>query len=468
MTRRKCKTWQPNEITSIIRSSQGTKGDEPSTSQDFTQTQSSSSPMDGQAQFSFATEDSDRYQSSQAGLEYHTRTRHGERDAVSDVDIVQNTANKKEGQALGKLDASSRVCSASLMQEPDSEKTSTDSIVDSSQPTPTVEASQELVASDISKKDGLRQAGGDRTLKRTSSSLRLSMSLDGKAQVVMGGGTPSPPKKPQGPMFSRRANVLQRSQSAISSGNQKVSALGQSVPWTKTRPHGRSADARTWEFYCDSDARNSLTKAAELDQKGSALGVIGLMRSGSGARKPLNPLHKENILLKRSESGKRKSVGDHEGQKPKLARTASSVARLQSIASSADALEKPQKLGQGSEVGIWQDPSGDSDKENYDPGVGGQPRRRQTPRASTESMRGILKENTAIMSHSSSLGAMMERDPTLSARKTKQRVVQDQENQAPSLDGEVSAFMGESKPARAEDEMDAVQNLLSLSQGAWR
>ena len=42
---------------------------------------------------------------------------------------------------------------------------------------------------------------------------------------------------------------------------------------------GRSRGARTWEFYCDSGARNASTEQAEREESGSATAAIEMIRS---------------------------------------------------------------------------------------------------------------------------------------------------------------------------------------------
>lgn len=119
---------------------------------------------------------------------------------------------------------------------------------------------------------------------------------------------------------------------------------------------------------------------------------------------------------------------------------------------------------------IWQDPLGDSDKENWEPGT--QSVTHREPEAGfsrvVTSRRSVLQENMKVPSQSSSLGAMMQNERLHASRAERQAItkeIMDKENTR--VDDEVSAFMGESGHAR-EDDLDAVQNLLSLSRGAWQ
>ncbi len=235
---------------------------------------------------------------------------------------------------------------------------------------------------------------------------------------------------------------------------------------------GRSRDARTWEFYCDSDARNALTEQAEREERGSATAAIGLIRSQSTNNKVMTPnSNKRNAHSLKQESTKRLRADVPGTVKPKLARTTSSVARLQT-ANGNELTQRGTKVGQKkfkgpSQSAIWQEYDGDSDKENWEPGTqSGNPRRRRP--GNTHHAARILEENLRVPSQSSSLDAMMNRESTASHRSIeKSSSSEDKENSAPEVDDEIAAFIGESGPREVED-LDCVQNLLSLSQAAWQ
>ena len=422
MTRRKIRTWQPNEITSIIRSSQE-GGDASATSFDSTQAQS-------------------------------IQNAYSESQLLESNDESNSNSDSDQRAVLPVADNS-----LETLVRPDA---GLPAVENSSQET---SACSDGVALDDSTNDTYCEVTTPvKRLKRTSS-VRLSMSFDGKAEVIIGSDSPSPPRKILSPKLSSRPSTLQRSQSAIVPSSQSFADIGTSLA---RKSHGRSRDARTWQFYCDSDARNALTKTAEHEQRGSALGPIGLIRAGSSSRKPLTPsTKKQNSLLNRQDSGKRKHLAEHEGKKPKLARISSSVARLQS-----QKVETSVKVsGKGSQTEMWEDPAGDSDKENWEPGTQNRNpvEHARAPKSTHASQRGVLQENFSILSESSSLGALMERENIQSNRRQKQSgaaYLADKENI--KLDEEVSAFMEGPKHTREEDDLDAVQNLLSLSQGAWR
>ena len=315
------------------------------------------------------------------------------------------------------------------------------------------------------------------TLKGTSSHVRLSMSLDGKAQVTTRtGNTPSPPRSQPVPTIinpvPRSKTGLQRSYSALEPGNKSFSDVNP-MPYTRQSMTGRSRDARTWEFYCDSDARNALTEQAEREESGSATAIIGLIRSCSNSSKIMTPNpNKRNAHSQKPDSTKRLKADVQGTGKPKLARATSSVARLQT-ANSNGQTQKALNVGEkkskgGSQSAIWQDYEGDSDKENWEPGTQSSNPRRRRPGRSHQPTR-ILEESFRVPSQTSSLDAMMNREGTTTSRHsiTKRSSSEDKENSGPEVDDEIAAFMGESGPRGVED-LDCVQNLLSLSQAAWR
>ena len=323
----------------------------------------------------------------------------------------------------------------------------------------------------------LAAASTSRPLKRASSTVRLSMSLDGKAQVILdNGSSPSPPRlhQPAYPSEPSRPNTLQRSQSEIGSASQSFNVLyDSSMPWTRHLAPGRSRDARTWEFYCDSDARNALTVQAEEEQKGSAEGAIGLIRSSSSKVLGLNDGKRNVDMMTGKDPVKRKKTLGQTFQKPKLARTSSSVARLQTISPNIQT-DVPQSKVKGkkpgSQTNVYGDLSGDSDKENWVPGTRTSNIRRRRPVDSTASTRPpVLQENNSIPSHSTSLGALLnQQDAAPTRRRSESKEMDEKENKVSEVEEEVAVFMGESSVPREEEDLDCVQNLLSLSQGAWR
>lgn len=227
---------------------------------------------------------------------------------------------------------------------------------------------------------------------------------------------------------------------------------------------GRSRDARTWEFYCDSSARDALTEQAEREQSGSAVGAIGLIRSRSNRALASNS-NKRNARPEKCESMKRLKADGKQAHKRKLNRTQSSVARLQTVdgkprETTADRSKKPLKPGSPLEA----DHDGDSDKENWEPGTQSRTERRRPNTQQTSLSRtasSVLKESLKIPSQSSSLDTLMNRTEYIPRGLQKEFDVVSDENVIEEADET------QSESRREPDELDCVKNLLSLSQGNW-
>ncbi len=306
------------------------------------------------------------------------------------------------------------------------------------------------------------------SVERTSSQVRLSLSLDGKAEVTTRTGmTPSPPRSQPVPLPNSGPRVtlgLQRSFSAVEPLKKSAEGTFQ-MPYSRRPMAGRSRDARTWEFYCDSDARNALTEQAEREEKGSATAAIGLIRSRSQNNKVLTPnANKRNAHTQKPESTKRLKGDGSQAGKPKLARATSSFARLQTINGNsvkqrtAKVVDKDSKSS--FQPAIYQEYEGDSDKENWEPGTQMRNARRRRP-ADSQSANRILEESLHVPSQSSSLDAFMNR------RSSAKSSSNETWNSSSEVDEEIVTFMEENAP-NEEEELDCVQNLLSLSQAAWQ
>ncbi|MCJ1394877.1 hypothetical protein MMC18_007757 [Xylographa bjoerkii] len=315
-----------------------------------------------------------------------------------------------------------------------------------------------------------------RTLKRTSSSFRLSISLDGKAEVIESGSTPSPPRLPLNTALQhKRPGPLQRSQSAVDVGSQPYQDITKSISlWPRNPTPGRSRDARAWEFYCDSDVRNALTVQAEQDQKGSALGPLGLIRSGSAKSNSLPNALGSTSKQAKQDSSKRKSLNGSRSERPKIARTTSSIVRLQTDDHNVQKTNlkvKDKDLMRKSRQALTRELSGDSDKENWDPDTYSDNvhRRRLPPVQRAGGLpSGVLQENTRVPSHSTSLGVLLDREGLPQQRRERDRMLNNDEKENVEVDEDVAVFMGEASVPREEVDLACVQNLLSLSQGAWR
>ena len=309
------------------------------------------------------------------------------------------------------------------------------------------------------------------SLKRTSSLMKLSTDADGKAEVTpRSGETPSPPKSASflsRNLGSKRLLGLQRSLSAIDTRitgpglERSTSSLSQSI--------GRSKDARTWEFYCDSSAREELIKQAQRVERGSATAAIGLLRSQSNSQKPLTPNpNKRNAQVPAHDFTKRSKTDLGLLKRSKLERTTSSVARLQTSGGNNPKRNVKKQTSKhhksNSQSAIFEDFDGDSDKENWQPGTQTRPEARRRPVQSQESSR-VLLESLGEPSGSSGASKLLKRGA--SQRRIFQPKVSDKENAVPHIDDEVAEFMGGSQVAREAEDLNCVQNLLSLSQGPW-
>lgn len=277
--------------------------------------------------------------------------------------------------------------------------------------------------------------------------VRLSLSLDGKAELVS--SQISPPRPQQSRPLSATSTIsqprpggLKRSQSDLHIGliRGKSSSHVLLIPRI---PSGRSRDARTWEFCCDTEARDELTTQAENESSGSALAAISLLRSTS------------NGNLKASTSKRNapapKTGSSVQGKKSKLGRASSGVARLP-----------------GTDKKLMGSPSGDSDKENWLPqdySSNAQRRILAVPRPQKQNRRRVLEESKTALTRTSVLSGQK---PTQQKAPMSEGGIFEDRNEGEVVDREVDRFMrGEVSPSKKGD-LDCIQGLLSLSQGTWR
>ncbi|KAL9612949.1 MAG: hypothetical protein Q9167_002478 [Letrouitia subvulpina] len=321
-------------------------------------------------------------------------------------------------------------------------------------------------------------------LKRTVSLIRLSTTLDGEARIKTGSeSSPSPPRSHLEPSLRRPCarSGLQRSRSAI-----EPSEVHRLVTTA-----GRSRDARTWTFYCDTDARDELTKQAEREQSGSAAGAIGLIRSHSNKALTPNP-NKRNAYSSKQEGMKRLKS---DGKRAKTAEVSSSSSTAMKIGSTKSDARKliPKPTIKSAAMNQALEHSGDSDKENWEPGTQTAPRSRRyrapnnkinnnNNKSSAAHRRPVLGESAHVPSQSVNFDPFLDRENSGSGngsgsnskawignRARKQHGAPQQRENA-EIDAEVAEFMA-GEAGRGEDgkeDMDCVQGLLSLSQGAWQ
>ncbi|KAI2629778.1 hypothetical protein GGR54DRAFT_278821 [Hypoxylon sp. NC1633] len=336
------------------------------------------------------------------------------------------------------------------------------------------------------------------------SQVRLSLSLDGKAELVS--SQPSPPRPAQLQLSGdadvlppvRTSRTLHRSRSALPGITlPPISTLTAHLPPPQLT-RGRSRNVHAWESCCEADARDELTKQAENESSGSAVAAISLLRSSSSSASLSNLIHSQqtspNALQsnsnKRNASQNKASHREGVTKKAKLTRVTSSVARMQSMPpvsldTTARSLDPEKKPGKGSLTAILS-PSGDSDKENWSPDEDGNPqqhsRRRPlpSPRMQAQALAGsnnrrvgrVLGEHHGQAKRPSLFGSRANTAPSPRPRDS-MAIFEDKENSKAQggpkrSDAEVEQFMrGEVSPSKRGD-MDCIAGLLSLSQGNWR
>ncbi|KAI1857293.1 uncharacterized protein JN550_013319 [Neoarthrinium moseri] len=355
----------------------------------------------------------------------------------------------------------------------------------------------------------------------SSSKFRLSLSLEGKAELVSSlQSPPRPAPQPQLPLEAatlppvRAPRTLQRSRSALPGITlPPISSLTANLPPQLTR--GRSRDVSAWESCCEAETRDELTKLAESESSGSAIAAISLLRSSSSTGSLSSLVHahasgnSSNVL--RPNSSKRNAPASRRdpSKKSKLARTTSSVARLQSLPSSQRERDidedefEPEKKKLKHGLSVVLSPSGDSDKENWSPDEdgGSTARRRPLPSIAAPAPSSLPKAHGAgtnprrigsrVLGESNGLNGGKRQGlgsrantapvPRLKGGKyaadTSVSIFEDGDEQDDAgvsakrrkrSDDEVERFMrGEVSPSKKGD-VDCVAGLLALSQGNWR
>lgn len=353
----------------------------------------------------------------------------------------------------------------------------------------------------------------DETGRAPAAAVRLSFNSSGGASLLAGSETtPSPPRsyKTAPTPFATRQS-LRRSYSAAglsdfrtsvrsvsstpglstSSQNGRLYEPLKTAPIPQRENAGRVRDSRTWEFWCDSSARNELAEHAKMESDGNARHAIGLLRSRSslGSRNA----GKGTPSLSRANSS-RTEVSQHDTKRYKLAakKDENEETRPKPHRGQSTAEHKRSKPKQIQGLGIFEDtsatpasperllhsPAGDSDKENHGPEslrrhhsqLKGKPQRRRP--ALTES-------HTAPPFHRarSALGSIVtNRQPSVGVNDGISNEASNAgvENMDPEADEELARFMRsgkntDDKPSGSGDVDElAVQGLLSLSQGNWR
>lgn len=302
--------------------------------------------------------------------------------------------------------------------------------------------------------------------------VRLSTTAEGLAKILMPDElSPSPPRaqpvqdhQPQLVMDS-----LGRNYSAAGFDDLR-SSFGSTTGLPRVTS-GRSKDSRAWEFWCDSEGRNELAMKADQEQTGSAAAAISIMRSNSRGHKVVSLPRDVFREVSRSSSTARvkRQKKDH------LAKPRQSSSRSAPLSGRTQPVPKvtAKKLGG---KGASNEPSSanasfilaDSDKENIDPG--GNLARDATPHSQVEKKRigvpilGVSRKTNSQLTDRRGRGRKRGLEKELLMR----------DDGGMECDEEVEDFMRRqpsgtqgSGPA-VEDDLDCIQGLLSLSQGAWK
>ncbi|KAH8699252.1 hypothetical protein BGW36DRAFT_426923 [Talaromyces proteolyticus] len=302
--------------------------------------------------------------------------------------------------------------------------------------------------------------------------VRISLSSDGEA-LVRGEDEPSPSKNRMRMIPSRtnRQSGLKRSTSAVTFGSSQIITDREGF----NRLFGRSRDARMWELYCDTDARSALSTPGG-SQSGNSAPTPGLNRSGSNRSLVRTNSFSKSLCSTRPEAESHSTSVEYSSKKRrKLGRTVSSLGRLESVQRVvlADHSAKKPVLSDGKtfkdyakEVD-WE--AGDSDKENWVPGTQQRAMPGRHRRVNSHAPRPVLRvngvrKNTAVD------------DLALAANGKRGRVSRgghcgNKENELyhpAKIDAEVAAFMSKTSSSSREEDLDCIQGLLSLSQGAWK
>lgn len=310
--------------------------------------------------------------------------------------------------------------------------------------------------------------------QKPRASLRISMSSDGEA-LIRNEDEPSPSKNRMRmvPSRTRRQSGLRRSTSAVAFGAMRPAMADREG---EPRPFGRSRDARMWELYCDTDARSALSTPAS-SQGTTGAGTPGLYRSGSHRSLARTSSFSRSTFSARPEVDSHRAAVEFSGEKRrKLARTVSSLGRLESVQRAGLAGRYPGKAlqaagktskDQGGEE--QEQDAGDSDKENWLPGTQERAAPRRHRRVTSHAPRAVLKENGLRKNTTVD-------DLALAAGGKAGRVSRglrgsNKENEFAhpgKMDAEVAAFMSKTGSSSRAEDLDCIQGLLSLSQGAWR
>ena len=289
-----------------------------------------------------------------------------------------------------------------------------------------------------------------RQLRKSASSVRLSMGADGNAKIVTEEDESSislPQIQAFEPPASSAPATLHVDSDRLA---QSDTPRDKPVQASRRKPSGRSRDSRAWEFWCDRDARTELEEKANQEASGSAADAIGLIRSSSG-RGVLGSLSAKRQSLSRQGSAVKRVKT---GRVPLLQRSHSVQNKRPAsfYSESDDTFAAPRKFKKtASGLGI-QMPMTDSDKENWSP-----ERQSTVDLAEVEVDDEDVAESPAETANIFSSTKFTQKSLGLSDSSE-----DDEETTTPTERERKSQSVSE------EEELDCVQGLLSLSQGNWR
>lgn len=313
---------------------------------------------------------------------------------------------------------------------------------------------------------------GDRTPSppKPRDAMRISMSADGEA-LIRTANEPSPSKDRGRLAQARRARFggLRRCNSASVLGGSTRSA-------DDMKEFGRSRNSHAWELQCDTDARSALASTG-LRRTSSVSNQTDLLASqGSIPSRRKSELGSRGILTNRTNlpnATTTPSSGQPVEKRQKLTRTTSSLARLETnkrssitgsaLADKSNKLKVPSTKSKQTEELYT---GGDSDKENWVPGTQMSNVRRRSPQKQRV-RRGIFQRSLTAgdrsLNNHRSVGvtSMVHKGLRgLQSKKDKENIIFDD-------DKEASKTSRSEAPSQEED-LDCIQGLLSLSQGAWK
>ncbi|RAL15346.1 homeobox domain-containing protein [Aspergillus homomorphus CBS 101889] len=292
--------------------------------------------------------------------------------------------------------------------------------------------------------------------------LRIAMSSDGKA-VIRADGEPSPSKNRISMFSARKPRFagLRRSSSALTFSTPRAGST------EVERMFGRSRDPRNWEAFFDTDARSALsTPMSSQSAPGSGSPGLFQSRGQRSLTRSLSAKHTNSLPSNSAEYLNTPVPKSNSEKRRKISRTVSSLGRLESDNRIPYSGSNLKDFMEATKDGNEDFQCGDSDKENWIPGTRVSHIRRRAA-SHHNARRSVLKDTSGrdgkANKNYNSTGRYA-RGPHQMQQRANAAVGKD----VSELDAEVSAFMSGGGGASQEEDLDCIQGLLSLSQGAWR